>query len=106
MPALPSVFKIHFGHCFADASAELDDLNVIGMDRVGFQDRAIAKGRDQTGVVRSRRMQSVDTDRKTLNSRDYGTERPQLRHVIVTSVLRSVAAIFPHYDMGQHVLSL
>src|SRR3977135_1215961 len=100
MPALPSLLKIDFGHCFADASAELDDLNVIGMDRVGFQDRAIAKARDQASVVRPRRMQNVDTDRKTLNSRDDGTERPQLRHVIVASVLRSVTAIFPHYDMG------
>jgi len=64
MPALLSILKIDFGHCFADASAELDDLNVIGMDRVGIQHRAIAKGSDQTSVVRPWGMQDVDTDEK------------------------------------------
>ena len=51
-----SVLKINFGHHVRNAAAELDDLNVIGMNRIGVQDRAIAKGRNQPGVVRPGRM--------------------------------------------------
>src|SRR6267142_5305945 len=73
------------------------------MNTISVQDRAVAKDRNQTSVVRARRMQCVDTDRKAFNSRKDGVQRSELRNVIITSSLRSVGAIFPDYDVGQHI---
>src|SRR5882724_2858827 len=103
MPALLSVLKIDFSHRFSDAAAELDDLNVIGVDGIRVQDGAVTKDPHQTNVVRLRRMQCVDTDRQAFNSRHDGTQRSQARQVFVAGSLRSFGAIFPNYDVGQHV---
>ncbi len=101
-PCAPLVLKIDFGHHVADTAAQLNYLNVIGMNTISVEDRAIAKDRNQTGVIRPWRMERVDTDRKAFDPRDDGVQRSQLRHVIITSSLRSVGAIFPDNDVGQH----
>jgi hypothetical protein len=83
----PSRLKVDFGHLIADAAAELDDLNVIGMHSVVVEGRPVAKARNQARVVRIRRMQYIDSDRKTFNSRDDGAQRSQALDVIIASIL-------------------
>src|ERR1700682_183269 len=99
-----SGLKIDFGHQIGDAATKLDDLNVIGVNCVSVEHRAISKDGSQTRVVRPGRVQRVETDRKALNSRHDGGERSQTVHMILASCLRGICTILPNYDVGQHVL--
>ena len=64
----PSILEIDFRHRFDDAVAEFDYGDVVRMDGVGVQDRAVAKESDEAGVVRARRVQNVEPNGETFDS--------------------------------------
>ena len=86
----------------ADASTEVRDLHVFGMDCVRVQAGAISKRRDQTSVIGSWQEQCIKAHEESSDFRDDIRKRSQPFDVLLTRRRVNVRAIFPDYDVRKH----
>src|SRR5947209_8959869 len=79
---LTFVLEVNGRDVLADASAEVGGDDVVGVDGVGLEARAVAEGGDEAGVVGARQAQHVGADGEAPHFGDDSGERAQERDVL------------------------
>lgn len=94
--------EIYGSDVFGDRPAELRSFDVLGMNGVGLEAGAIAKDRDEPGVIGTRKIKHVEADRQTLQLRNNGSKTAQQGNMRIAHFLLNVRAIFPDNNVSQH----
>src|SRR5215218_6016781 len=98
------LFKVYGGDVLADDAAEVRDGDVLGVDCVGFEARAVFEGHDEAGVVGARELEHVEADCEALNLWDDCGQASQHGDVLAPLLLAHVRFVLPDYDVRQHSL--
>ncbi len=86
----------------ANASAQLGDFNVCGMNGVGFEPRAIVKDSDQPRIIGARQPQQVEANRQAHERGDGADQCAEKTHVLLANFLFNIRPILPDNDVCQH----